>query len=213
MTYLRYCHDPPDITEPWQIQSQYPIVRVDGDIQQALKFDLLTKFVPCGEYMSKTGQQVGFYRWMQSVLSVPLYVSKDKQTVYSPNHRLFEDIFRLFLAGANRVFFVWEFCSARSQKPVIFQVACNHAKAVYRSFRGLSNTDPQNTILVPARQLRRKDSKTTKGAPNHTWLHRTMHSQELSDPQGYSARMLARTLHHTNPHEILHPRWSLAPLL
>jgi len=208
---MKYSHDPPDITDPWQIQTQYPIVRVDGDIQEGLKYDLLRLFIPCGEFTSETGQPVGFYRWMRNILTIPLFVSKQKDTVYSTDSGFFQDVYKLYLAGATHVYFVWElFATAKKQS--IFYIEASHAQAVHRAVIGTSKGE-EDAIFIPRARRRPVPDQKQEGAPDTTWLLRTMSLQSLSHEKPVNPRMLAKRTHHGKSDAVPHPGWPVAPVL
>jgi hypothetical protein len=208
---MQYHHDPPDITEPWQVQSQYPIVRVDGDIQEGLKYDLLRLFIPCGEFSAADSKPVGFYRWMRTILSVTLFVSKNKEVVYSSDHRFFQDIYKLYLAGATRVYFVWELF-ANTKKQSIFYITDLHAQAVHRAVIGTSQGE-EDAVFVPGARRRPLPPKDEEGTPNATWLCRTMSLQSFSHEKPVNPRVLAKRTHHGKPDAVPHPGWPVAPVL
>lgn len=210
---LVFNQDPPGIKHSWQIQSQFPLFRVDGDFQQALKYDLIRKFVPCGGFETPTGSHVGFYRWMNTLLSIVLYISEDGHTVYCKDHNLFSDVFRLYLGGAKQVYFVWEIFSRKHSDPRIFHISIDHAEAVYTASRGLkTEIAPQHAVSFTRPRRRAAPYKDKEGGPNPTWIHESLPSEELQAEESNRPRNVAPRARRKT-HAVPHPEWPLAPML
>ena len=227
---LVYHHNPPDITEPWQYQCLFPIVRVDGNIQEALKYDLIRKFVPLSQYETTTGQQIGIYRWMRTLLSINIKVAKDKLTVYSQDTAIFVDIFHLYLGGAKQVFLVWDLALApnttttttigdtttttTTSKSRIFHVSIDHAEAVYNASRGLEyKTAPEHAVFVPPKNGRTPAPKTKEGEPCKSWIRRTVPTKEFFDQDAVNLGNVAPRTHNGKTNAVPHSRWPVAPML
>ena len=212
-TPLLYHWDPPDITEPWQTQPQYPMIRVDGDTEEAIKYDLLRLFIPCGNYISKIDNcPIGIYRWMRDILSITLYVAKDKKTVYCKDRHLFSDIRRLYLSGAKQVYFIWNLCTLAEEK-VIFHISASHAEAVHRAWQDSKDPTKEVPIFMPPKRGRTAVAQTQEGAPNPAWVQRTMPSIEFPDQDTNPSRNMAPRAHHRKSHAVPHPGWPLETVL